>query len=86
MYTHKMIFWDILIFQNHLKSSLLCFRCPVGEKEYKMKVTPDLGGFMMSFRLIEKDCKTLERIAEYRMLTVSQIAAMFHKSRLSHFC
>lgn len=35
----------------------------------------------MSFRLIEKDCKTLECIAEYRMLTVSQIAAMFHKKR-----
>ena len=34
---------------------------------------------MMSFRLIEKDCKTLECIAEYRMLTLSQIAAMFHK-------
>ena len=35
----------------------------------------------MSFRLIEKDCKILECIAEYRVLIVSQIAAMFHKKR-----
>ena len=46
-----------------------------------MMATADLGGFLMSFRLIEKDCKTLEWIAEYRMLTVSQIAAMFCKKR-----
>ena len=35
----------------------------------------------MSFRLKENDCKTLECIAEYKMLTVTQIAAIFHKSR-----
>jgi len=35
----------------------------------------------MSFRLKENDCKTLELIAEYRMLIVTQIAAIFHKSR-----
>ena len=35
----------------------------------------------MSFRLIEKDCETLKCIAEYRILTVSQIAAMFYKKR-----
>jgi len=35
----------------------------------------------MSFRLIENDCKTLECIAEYRMLTVTQIAAILYKSR-----
>ena len=35
----------------------------------------------MSFRLKENDCKTLECIAEHRMLTVTQIAAIFHKSR-----
>ena len=35
----------------------------------------------MSFRLRENDCKTLECIAEYRMLTVTQVAAIFHKSR-----
>lgn len=36
---------------------------------------------MMSFRLIGKDCEILKCIAEYRILTVSQIAAMFHKNR-----
>ena len=36
---------------------------------------------MMSFRLIENDLKILDCIAEYRMLTVNQIAAMFHKKR-----
>jgi DNA-binding transcriptional ArsR family regulator len=35
----------------------------------------------MPFRLKEDDCKTLECIAEYRMLTVTQIAAILHKSR-----
>ena len=35
----------------------------------------------MSFRLIEKDCMTLKCIAEHRILTVSQIAAMFHKNK-----
>jgi hypothetical protein len=35
----------------------------------------------MSFRLIENDCKILECIAEYRILTVTQIAALFYKSR-----
>jgi len=35
----------------------------------------------MSFRLTEKDCKTLECIAGCRVLTVSQIAAMSHKKR-----
>jgi len=47
----------------------------------KIMVTVNLGDFVMSFRLIEKDCETLESIAEYRILTVSQIAAMFHKNR-----
>ena len=35
----------------------------------------------MPFRLIEKDCMTLKSIAEHRILTVSQIAAMFHKKK-----
>ena len=35
----------------------------------------------MSFRLKENDCKILESIAEYRILTVTQIAAILHKSR-----
>jgi len=35
----------------------------------------------MSFRLKENDCKTLEVIAEYKMLTVTQIAALLYKSR-----
>jgi len=35
----------------------------------------------MSFRLKENDCRTLEVIAEYRMLTVTQIAALLYKSR-----
>jgi len=35
----------------------------------------------VSFRLKENDCKTLELIAEYRMLTVTQIAALLYKSR-----
>jgi len=35
----------------------------------------------MSFKLNKSDCKTLECIAEYRMLTVTQIAAIFHKSK-----
>ena len=47
----------------------------------KIMVTVNLGDFVMSFRLIGKDCETLENIAEYRILTVSQIAAMFHKNR-----
>ena len=34
----------------------------------------------MAFRLIGKDCETLKCIAEHRILTVSQIAAMFYKS------
>jgi hypothetical protein len=34
-----------------------------------MMVMAHFRGFMMSFRLIEKDFKTLECIAEYRMLT-----------------
>jgi len=35
----------------------------------------------MSFKLNKSDYKILECIAEYRMLTVTQIAAIFHKSR-----
>jgi len=35
----------------------------------------------MSFRLKENDYETLECIAEYRMLTVSELAAIFCKSR-----
>ena len=35
----------------------------------------------MSFRLKENDCKTLECIAEYRMLMISQIALIFQKNR-----
>jgi hypothetical protein len=35
----------------------------------------------MSFRLIEKDFATLECIADYRILTVSQIASIFHKNK-----
>jgi len=35
----------------------------------------------MPFRLKEDDCRTLECIAEYRMLTVTQMAAILHKSR-----
>ena len=35
----------------------------------------------MSFRLIENDCTMLTCLAEYRMLTVTQIAAIFCKSR-----
>ena len=35
----------------------------------------------MSFKLNKSDYKSLECIAEYRMLTVTQIAAIFHKSR-----
>jgi len=34
----------------------------------------------MSFRLKEADCKTLECIADHRMLTVTQFAAIFRKS------
>lgn len=34
----------------------------------------------MSFKLNKSDCKTLECIAEHRMLTVTQIVAIFHKS------
>jgi hypothetical protein len=44
-------------------------------------VTVDSGRYMMSFRLIEQDCETLKCIAEHRILTVSQIAAMIHKNR-----
>ena len=35
----------------------------------------------MPFKLNKSDYKTLECIAEYRMLTVTQTAAIFHKSR-----
>jgi predicted ArsR family transcriptional regulator len=35
----------------------------------------------MSFRLKAADCNVLKCIAEHRVLTVSQIAAIFHKSR-----
>jgi hypothetical protein len=35
----------------------------------------------MSFRLKTTDCNILECLAEYRVLTVSQVAAIFHKSR-----
>jgi hypothetical protein len=35
----------------------------------------------MSFRLKATDCNVLECIADHRVLTVSQIAAIFHKSR-----
>jgi hypothetical protein len=35
----------------------------------------------MSFRLKTADCNILECFAEYRVLTVSQVAAIFHKSR-----
>jgi hypothetical protein len=35
----------------------------------------------MSFRLKTADCDILECFAEYRVLTVSQVAAIFHKSR-----
>ncbi len=35
----------------------------------------------MSFKLNKSDYKSLECIAEYRMLTVTQTAAIFHKSR-----
>jgi DNA-binding MarR family transcriptional regulator len=51
------------------------------EKKRELMVAVDLGSDVMSFRLIEKDCKTLAYIAEYRMLTVSQIAAMFGKKK-----
>ncbi len=35
----------------------------------------------MSFRLKATDCNILECLGEYRVLTVSQIAALFHKSQ-----
>ena len=35
----------------------------------------------MSFRLRKSDCKTLEYLAEYRVLTVSQLAAIFQKNK-----
>ena len=35
----------------------------------------------MTFRLKEDDCRTLECIAEYRMLSVTQLAVILHKSR-----
>ena len=35
----------------------------------------------MSFRLKTTDCNILECLAEYRVLTVSQVAAFFHKSK-----
>jgi hypothetical protein len=35
----------------------------------------------MTFRLREDDCRTLECMAEYRMLTVTQLAAILHKSK-----
>lgn len=34
----------------------------------------------MPFRLKTTDCNILECLAEYRVLTVSQVAAIFHKS------
>ena len=34
----------------------------------------------MSFRLKATDCDILKCLAEYRVLTVSQISAIFHKS------
>jgi len=36
---------------------------------------------LMSFRLKETDCNILECLAEHRILTVSQVAALLHKSR-----
>jgi len=35
----------------------------------------------MSFRLKTTDCNILECLAEHRILTVSQVAALFHKSK-----
>lgn len=35
----------------------------------------------MTFRLREDDCRTLECMAEYRMLTVTQLAAILQKSK-----
>lgn len=35
----------------------------------------------MIFRLREDDCRTLECMAEYRMLTVTQLAAILQKSK-----
>jgi len=35
----------------------------------------------MSFRLKTTDCNILECLAEYRILTVSQVASLFHKSK-----
>jgi len=35
----------------------------------------------MSFRLKSADCNILECLAEHRVLTVSQVAALFHKSQ-----
>ena len=35
----------------------------------------------MSFRLKATDCSILECLAEYRVLTVTQVTAVFHKSR-----
>jgi hypothetical protein len=35
----------------------------------------------MSFRLKTTDCNILECLAEYRVLTVSQVASLFHKSK-----
>jgi len=35
----------------------------------------------MTFRLKTTDCNILECLAEYRVLTVSQVAALFHKSQ-----
>jgi predicted transcriptional regulator len=35
----------------------------------------------MTFRLRESDCKTLEHLAEYRILTMSQLAATCHKNK-----
>jgi hypothetical protein len=35
----------------------------------------------MSFRLKTTDCNILECFAEYRVLTVSQVASLFHKSK-----
>ncbi len=44
-------------------------------------VMVDLGGFMMSFRLRESDYKIIECIAEYNILTVPQITAIFQKNK-----
>jgi len=37
--------------------------------------------FLVAFRLKESDCRTLEHLADYRILAMSQLAAILHKSR-----